>query len=231
MLYARRHRGDVEPDFIDSSNAALAGWPKLIYELIQDLATPGSLTKQIHALDITKEYDLMYRVFLLQDCCGCLPIYPNTVPCHDCGRLILGTLLVQHQDQEGHAQGYLSIAPASSTPQRAEVRGCAACESSWTGAAGSTRSCAQWRRTCTPFTRRKTWMCFSSGPAMMCTARTVTFRPGWTGRKPRTGRRNRRSSSSPAFGVPFPSRPIPWSSRSPCSWARRTASSTARRGV
>ena len=36
-LFARRHRGDVESDFLDSSSAALAGWPKLIYELIQDM--------------------------------------------------------------------------------------------------------------------------------------------------------------------------------------------------
>ena len=78
-LYARRHRGDVESDFLDSSSAAVAGWPKIIYELIQDMVTLGSLTKQGHALDITKEYDLMYRVFLLQDGCGYLTIYPNTV--------------------------------------------------------------------------------------------------------------------------------------------------------
>ena len=78
-VYARRDRGDVESDFLDSSSAALAGCPKLIYELIQDMATLGSLTKQGHALDITKEYDLMYRVFLLQDGCGYLPIYHNTV--------------------------------------------------------------------------------------------------------------------------------------------------------
>ena len=42
------------------------------------MAALGALTKQGHALDITKEY-LCYRVFLLQVECGFLPIYPNTV--------------------------------------------------------------------------------------------------------------------------------------------------------
>ena len=38
----------------------------------------GSLTKQGHALDITKEYDLMYRIFKLKDGCGYVTIYPST---------------------------------------------------------------------------------------------------------------------------------------------------------
>ena len=80
-LYAHRRCGDVESDFTDPSSAAraLAGWPKLVYELIQDMVTLKSLTKQGHALDVTKECDLMYRVFLLQDGCGYITIYPNTV--------------------------------------------------------------------------------------------------------------------------------------------------------
>ena len=64
-LYARRHRGDMESDFKDSSTAALAGWPKIVYELIQDTAALVSLTTQGHTLDITKECDLMYRIFML----------------------------------------------------------------------------------------------------------------------------------------------------------------------
>ena len=59
--------------------AALAGWPKIVYELIQDMAALGSLTRQGHALDITKERDLMYRIFMLKDGCGYITIYPNTV--------------------------------------------------------------------------------------------------------------------------------------------------------
>ena len=78
-LYARRHRGDVESDFMDTSTAALAGWPRIVYELIQDMATLGSLTRQGHGLDITKEYDLMYRIFMLKDGCGYITIYPDTV--------------------------------------------------------------------------------------------------------------------------------------------------------
>ena len=78
-LYARRHRGDMESDLKDSSTAALAGWPKIVYELIQDMAALGSLTRQGHALDITKEYDLMYRIFMLKDGCGYITIYPETV--------------------------------------------------------------------------------------------------------------------------------------------------------
>ena len=78
-LYARRRRGDMESDFKDSSTAALAGWPKIVYELIQDMAALGSPTRQGHALDITKEYDLMYRIFILKDGCGYITIYPETV--------------------------------------------------------------------------------------------------------------------------------------------------------
>ena len=43
------------------------------------MATLGSLTRQGHALDITKEYDLMYRIFMLKDGCGYITIYPDTV--------------------------------------------------------------------------------------------------------------------------------------------------------
>ena len=191
-LYARLHRGDVESDFIDSNNAALASWPKL--ELIPDVATLGYLTKQGHALDV-----------------------PGVLAP---GRLRVPSELPEHGQDLRHWLGYL-IRLTSGARSRLRVT------LTW-HFAGSTRRprrpltsstfemrwCTQFSRTCTAspagrLGRVQAWTGSFSGPAMSTARAAISAIPGtsstpgsprrgWTGTRPKTGRRSRKSLSSQA---------------------------------
>ena len=214
-FYARRHRGDMESDFTNSSTA------KIIYELIQDMAALGSLTKQGHALDITKEYDLMYRVFMLKDGCGYIPIYPNTVkilqnfftpalvrlpPPTDVRSHVLiagdSSLALCWFNRKTNAQGDVRGASSDVTSQRIQV-----CGASCPDELGSRHQHRPVHEAGTrwPF---PAWTSSRSGLAMTFTGPTGTWathgtsstrgspKRGWTARKRRTGRPHRTGIST-----------------------------------